>query len=491
MVEVAGLDSRFGKIPILEFLANLLPDLGSNVKSLSLYLPPGPNDYLFGMRTMSRMKRDVLGSYAALHDKFGDVVSFATGPYRLFIFFHPEHVHEVLVRQAKSLVRLPRIMKTFAQWNGESVLIVEGEQWIRQRRLVQPAFQPRRMEDYGQTMVSETRRLAESWRKSIERDGYIDVDIDEAMTGLTLSIICKTMFDTDVDDEAAGIAEAVAELSRVAFHEMQAPLRWPLWLPTPRNRRKRRSIELLDSVVWRIVRARRAEGRDHRDLLSMLLAAVDEESGGARLDDHQVRNEAMTLMLAGHDTSAAAMDWLWYALATNRAVFDRCCDEVDSVVGKRDPRTDDVARLEYLVATIKETLRLYPPAIGVFLRQATSDLTIGGYDVPRGSLITLSSFVTQRDARWFPEPDRFDPERFLSERADKIPDGAYFPFGAGPRICIGQSFAMTEMALVAASLLQKFEVTTVPGAEDPTLHVTMTLRPKQRLMLRWRIRGKS
>ena len=196
----------------------------------------------------------------------------------------------------------------------------------------------------------------------------------------------------------------------------------------------------------------------------------------------------MTLMLAGHDTTAAGLDWLWYVIASHPEVARRCREEVDSVVGQREPSASDIEQLPCLSGTIKETLRLYPPAIGIFLRQATSDVEIGGFDVPKGSLITLSSFVTQRDSRWFPDPERFDLERFSPERADDIPSGAYFPFGAGPRVCIGQSFAMTEMILVAATMLQKCEVETVPGAAEPGMHVTMALRPKERLMLRWKRR---
>jgi cytochrome P450 len=340
------------------------------------------------------------------------------------------------------------------------------------------------MEEYGKTVVACTRMLVDSWRATIEREGHIDVDIDEAMTGLTLAIICKTMFDTDVGDVSAEIGKAVSVLSDVAFHEIQAPIRLPMWIPTPHNRRKRWAIDLLDGVVWQFVRDRRKDGKDHGDLLSMLLAAVDVEAGGLRLDDRQVRNEAMTLMLAGHDTSAAGLDWLWYYMARFPDVARRCRDDVDSVVGNRDPVASDVDKLPNLVATIKETLRLYPPAIGVFLRQATRDLVIGGYDVPRRSLIILSTYVTQRDPRWFPEPERFDPERFLAPRAEEIPSGAYFPFGGGPRVCIGQSFAMTEMVLVTAILLQGCKVSVVPGADAPGFDVKMALRPRGKLMLR-------
>ena len=452
--------------------------------------PPGPNDYCFGFRTAARMKSDVLGTYTKLQSEFGDSVSFVTGPYRLFLFYHPEQVREVLVTHAKSLIRLPRVMKTLAQWNGNSILISEGEQWVRQRRLVQPAFHPRRLENYGRTMVAAARELVESWRGGdMRREGYVDVDIDQTMTSLTLSIICQTMFDSRIDDISGEVADAVSILSDVAFHEMQDPIRLPIWLPTAWNRRKRWAMNVLDRAVWSFVRQRRQDGADHGDLLSMLLAAVDEESGGQRLDDRQVRDEAMTLMLAGHDTTAAGLDWLWYNVASNPEVARRCQAEVDAIVGDREPTAGDVEKLPYLVATIKESLRLYPPAIGVFLRQATADLVIGGYDVPKKkSLITLSSFVTQRDPRWFPNPEQFDPDRFLPPRADEIPHGAYFPFGAGPRVCIGQSFAMTEMALIAATMFQSCTVMTIPGASDPSWDVKMALRPKGKLLLRWTAR---
>ena len=450
--------------------------------------PPGPNDHLFGLRSLAKIKADVLGTYEALHRVYGDTVYFRTGPYRFYLLFHPDQVREILVTHAKSTIRLPRVMKTFAQWNGNSLLIAEGESWARQRRLVQAAFQPRRMEAYGRTMVASAQRLVDSWRDAFGRKGFLDVDIDQVMTALTLSIICRTMFDSDLSDQADEITRAVDTLSEIAFFEMQAPIRWPMWIPTAWNRRKRHAIDVLDRVVWQFVRERRREGTDHGDLLSMLLAAVDDEASGLRLDDTQVRDEAMTLLLAGHDTTAAGFTWLWYNLARFPEVARRCRDEVDAIVGSRPATTGDVEQLPYLVATIKETLRLYPPAIGVFLRQTAKDLSLGGYHIPAKSLVTVSTYVTQRDERWFADPMRFDPERFLPQRAEEIRPGAYFPFGAGPRVCIGQAFAMMEMTLVAATLLQSCEVATLAGAAEPIEHVTTALRPRDPLILRWKRR---
>jgi len=233
------------------------------------------------------------------------------------------------------------------------------------------------------------------------------------------------------------------------------------------------------------VKQRRAEGTDRGDLLSMLLAAVDEEGDGGRLDDRQVRDEAMTLLLAGHDTTAAGLEWICFLLARHPHVADRCREEIRQVVDHAGTGAIDVSRLSYVQATVKESLRLYPPAFGIFLRQAMKDLRLGGFDVPQGSLIMLSSYVTQRDERWFPDPEKFRPERFLTSEAARIPSGAYFPFGAGPRVCIGQAFAMSEMTLVAAALLEQGVFSMPPGMNDPTPKVLASLRPKEPLVLRW------
>lgn len=441
--------------------------------------PPGPRDYCLGMRTMARMKRDVLGTYAALQREYGDAVSFVTGPYRIFIFFHPDQVREVLVTQSKSWIRFPHAMQTFAQWNGNSILIAEGDAWVRQRRLVQPAFQPRRMEHYGHVMVDATCQLVESWQPTFERQPFIDIDLNATMTGLALKIICRTLFNFQVQEEDSEIAHAVAVLSGVAFHEMQALVRLPNWWPTSFYRRKRTAIRVLDEFIWKIIRNRRQGNKDadQGDLLSTLLTAVDDQGDGGRLTDRQVRDEAMTLMLAGHDTTAAALDWLWIHFARYPEIQERCRQEIHEVLPDRLPTTADCGRLTFLDATIKESLRLYPPAIGVFLRQTIAATVIGGYRIPPSSLLAVSSYVTQRDPRWFPDPEKFDPERFLPPRVEAIPPVAYFPFGAGPRVCIGQAFASVELLLIAATILQRCKITNSPNEPDAQPHVDVALRP--------------
>lgn len=455
--------------------------------------PPGPRDGLFGLRTLARMQTDLLGSRTELKRVYGDSVSLALGPYRLYVFFHPDQVREVLVKNASSLIRLPRVTRTFSQWNGSSVLVAEGEAWIRQRRLLQTAFQPGRLRDYAQVAVASARALVDSWKETIDNRGQIDVNIDDAMTKLALSVICRTMFSSQIAEESSDVAKAVSILSDVAFREMQSLFTIPLWLPTPKNRCKRWAIGVLEDVVRGFILERRS-GHCHSsgpDLLSILMSAEQSETGSSPLSDRQICDEAKTLMLTGHETTATALDWLWYNIARCPDVARRCQEEIDTVVGSRLPAAEDAGKLNYLVATIKESLRLYPPVVGVFPRQTIKDIEIAGFVVPKRSLIALSSFVTQRDPRWFPDPERFDPQRFLSPQIDNMRNGAWFPFGAGPRACIGQAFAMTELVMIATSMLQLCSVTTIPGAAEPDWEVKMTLRPKGPLLLRWSWRTPS
>ena len=304
------------------------------------------------------------------------------------------------------------------------------------------------------------------------------------MTALTLNIASKTLFGADVSDQTARLGEAVAFLSDEAVRELQEPLTLPRWFPAARVRRKWEAIELIDRTTRDIIAERRASGEDRGDLLSMLLRAVDDEGDGAGMTDEQARDEAVTLFLAGHDTSAAALTWVFYHLARNADVRARVERELDTLGGAL-PTMADLRRLPFLEMVVKETLRLNPPAVGLFPRQAKEDVEIGGYRVRRGEQVQLLSFITQRDPRWFPAPEQFDPERFAPGRVEEIPTHAYFPFGAGPRVCIGRQFALVELSLVAATLLQSLSVHTLPGAAEADLHARLSLRPEGGLRLRW------
>src|SRR5262249_48534311 len=416
--------------------------------------PPGPRDWTFGLSQMRKMKQDLLGYYTGLQRRYGDVVYLRLGPYRTYAFFHPDAVREVLVAKAKQFRRFPRPMQVLAQWNGNSVLIAESDEWLRQRRMVQPAFHPRRFERYGSCMVARTRDRLDRWLKTIHTAGGIETEIGKEMTDLTLEIIAKTMFDAEISADASDLGRAVAILSEIAVKEMQSPWTLPDWLPLPGKRRKRWAMQRLDETVCRFIRERRASGVDKGDLLSMLLLAVDEEGDGGRLTDEQARDQSMTLLIAGHDTTAAGLTWLFYCLARQPQTAALVHRELDAVLGGREPTANDLPQLSYTERVVKETLRLYPPAIAVFMRQALPAVEIACYTLPRDSLVQLFPYMCQHNPRWFPEPDRFDPDRFLPEHQRTLPPFAYFPFGGGPRVCIGNTFAMMEMTLVAATLLQ-------------------------------------
>jgi cytochrome P450 len=441
-----------------------------------------------GLDLLPRVRRDLLGFYTSLHQTYGDAVRVRLGPYVQHLFFHPDQVKEVLVTRADSFVKIKRARQVLSQWDGNGLVLSEGAFWQRQRRLMQPAFHNDRVRRYGDAMVEITARLRDGWHAEAARRGHLDVDTNEAMTALTLNIASETLVGADISDRASRLGEAIALLSDVAVREFQEPVTLPRWLPTQRVRRKWEAIGLLDATIRDIIRERRAspEG-DRGDLLSMLLEAADDEHDGGRMTDEQVRDETITLFLAGHDTSAAGLTWLWHNLARHPEMLGRAQREVDAL-GSRPPTAADLKRLPYLDAVLKETLRLHPPAIGVFTREATRDVEIGGYRLRRGHQVQLLSFVTQRDPRWFPEPERFDPGRFSPGRAEQIPQYAYFPFGAGPRVCIGRQFALTEMLLVAATMLQTLSVAPRPGAPPVELLPHLSLRPKGGLPLRWTAR---
>ena len=392
----------------------------------------------------------------------------------MFLASHPDYIRDVLVTQNSNFAK-GRALQKAKRILGEGLLTSEGETHHTQRRLVLPAFHRQRIASYGTVMVEHAVRTADRWQEGMR------VDISQEMTRLTLGIVAKTLFDADVGDKADEIGEAMTVMLEM-FHLLMSPFAELLEkLPLPMVRRYEKMRFRLDSTIYRIINERRKAGVDHQDLLSMLLLAQDEDTGG-KMTDLQVRDEAMTLFLAGHETTANTLSWTFYLLSQNPDAESRLHAELDEVLGFRLPTFEDLPKLRYAEMVISESMRLFPPAWGIG-RRSLVDQTVGPYRVPRDSIILLSPFITQHDGRFFPEPAQFKPDRWTDESKDSLPQFAYFPFGGGPRRCIGEGFAWAEAILVLATLCKKWRVRLdQTSAVEP--HALFTLRPKNGIRMR-------
>ncbi|PYS83986.1 MAG: cytochrome P450 [Acidobacteria bacterium] len=431
-------------------------------------VPQGPK----GGRVMGNMRefnRDTLGFVGRCAREFGDVVLTRFLYVPAYFLFHPEHIEYVLASGSKNFIK-PISFKSpfFRRLVGNGLVTSEGDFWRRQRRLAQPAFHRDRTSAYGETMVAFTERALDSWR-----DGET-LDAHEEMMRLTQAIVVKTLFGADVSDEADRVGRAMHLIVRP--FASQATLKWILdnRLPTPGHFRFNRAVREIDRVVYHIIAGRRASGEDTGDLLSMLLRAQDED--GTQMTDRQLRDEVMTLFIAGHETTALTLTWAWYLLAQNPEAEKKLHAELEEVLGGRAPSVDDLPRLRYCEWIVKESMRLYPPAWGVG-REAVRDCEVGGYRIPEGMQIFTFQWVVQRDARWYDEPESFRPERWREEVAARLPKFAYFPFGGGPRQCIGNSFATMEAVLVLSTIARRFRLR-LADSHAVELLPAMSLRPK-------------
>jgi cytochrome P450 len=359
--------------------------------------------------------------------------------------------------------------QVLSQWNGNGLVVNEGESWVRQRRLVQAAFKPQRLSTHVAAVARRAQKMADGW------SGKTEVDIAVELGRLTLGVVAEALFGAVVEDKTDAFIDAVAVLNEGAISEMTAPFVLPMWAPTPDKRRMRRAVELLDGVVRGIIAERRRSGDDRGDLLSMLLLAEDEEGDGGRMTDEQARDESVNLMLGGNETTATGLTWTAHLLAEHPELQEQIRREVDEVLGGAAPTPETLPRLPQATMAFKEAMRLYPPAYMV-PREAGEDVEIGGYPISRGSTVHIVPYVTQRDPRWFDEPDAFRPERFAKE--DAIHRGAYLPFGMGPRACVGRAMAMMEGPVALAVLLQRYRLRPAPGAGPVQMEAQVSLHPK-------------
>jgi cytochrome P450 len=422
------------------------------------------------------IRRNQLAFLQKMKREHGDIVRFRIGPQEIWLLSHPDHIREALVVSQRKFMK-GRGLQMAKKLLGEGLLTSEGEFHLRQRRLAQPAFHRQRIAAYATTMVDYTAQLRDRWKAYSSGQPF---DMSEEMMRLTLRIAGKTLFDAEVENEAREVGQALTDLIST-FERITNPLAALLEkLPLPGNRRFDKAKRTLDDIIYRIISERRraiAEcGEDRGDLLSMLLLAQDEEQGSGGMTDQQVRDEAITLFLAGHETTANLLTWTWYLLSQNPQAEAKLHAEIDTVLGDRLPTFEDVAKLRYAEMVLAESMRLYPPA-WILGRTALEDCEIGGCTVPRGSLVLMSQYIVHHDARFYPEPDKFDPERWTPEARETRPKFAYFPFGGGTRVCIGEAFAWMEGVLALTTLAQRWQPRLAPG-HPIELHPLITLRPK-------------
>lgn len=410
------------------------------------------------------MQRDPLAFLTRLAREHGDVAHFTFGPQHLYLINHPDLIRDVLVTRQRSFMKGRALQRTKILL-GEGLLTSEGDLHLRQRRLMQPEFHRDRLPRYAEVMLANAERMAGEWRED-------EMDVAREMSRLTLSIVAQALFGTDVRGEADEIRRALSELMEIFTILLNPFTVWLEKLPLPRKRATDRAIARLDQTIFRMIEERRAAGTDRGDLLSMLLLAQDEEGGGG-MSDRQVRDEAMTLFLAGHETTANALSWTWYLLSQDPDVERRLHEEVDSAPTAYD-------QLPFTRMVLAESMRLYPPA-WVIGRLALEDVEIGGFTVPRGAIVIVSQYVMHRDPRFWPDPMRFDPTRFAGEPS--WPKFAYFPFGGGSRICIGEGFAWMEGVLVLASLARRWRLSLAQD-NPPVPNPVITLRLRGGIRMR-------
>jgi cytochrome P450 len=446
-------------------------ELISGTAAASTKLPPGPRSMpWFGNSFMaSRRPEEKLARWFR---EYGDVVFYRFLETPVYVLFHPQHVEQVLLGKAANFLK-GMTSRANPELFGNGLLTSDGEFWRRQRKLSNPAFHRESIVRYSEFTIEEATRMLDSWRAGEARNIHND------MMNVTLRIVLRSLFGSELG-ESMRVIEPALEAIMISSSGIISILSY-LGMPSPIRSRYFRAVKQLDEVVYSLI----ARGREKlktgdrrtdgpKDLLTLLLEARDDD--GMPMTDKQLRDEVITLLLAGHETTALTLSWAWYLLAQNPASEQRLHQELDSALGERPPRAGDLPNLIYTDRVARETLRLYPPAWRIF-RMTQAPLQIGDYLLPAGANIVLAQWVTQRDRRWFSNPEGFEPDRWADDAAKKLPRFAYFPFGGGPRVCIGAGFAMMEATLLLAAIAQRYRIRLAPGERVEPM-ASITLRPK-------------
>ncbi len=427
--------------------------------------PPGPKGH-FLLGVLPEVRREDVRFATRCAREYGDIVFFRVVNIPTYLINHPTFIEEVLVTNYRNFIKAVYLRESRALF-GNGLLTSDGEDWVNERRIAQRAFRHEHIESYAETIVRYAEQALDKWK-----DGEVR-DVHQDMMRLTLEIIARVLFGRDLADEIENAAAAI-NVYLEQFADRFGLYALPEWLPTPGNLRYRRAMRRLDGIIYAAIRECRRSADNNHNLLSDLLRVQQEY--GASMSDLQLRDEMATLFFTGHETTGLALTWTLWLLGEHPEVEEKLVRELEDVLGDRPATLADLGRLAYTSCVLKESLRLYPPAYGV-VREALNDCQIGDYVIPKGATIAIFQWVVQRDPRFFEDPDSFRPERWADGLEERLPRFAYFPFGGGPRVCIGKDFALLETMLVLATLVRKIRFRNVPG--HPTWPLpSLTLRPE-------------
>ncbi len=441
-----------------------------------LSVPSSPQQSIPTLKTLNSLRafqRSPLTFLSTLTQQYGNMVQIKLFIWPTLIINHPDYIKRVLQENYVNYDKNVPIFNVFRPLLGNGLVTnYGGENWLRQRRLMQPAFHRQRITAIGTIISAATESMLRRWEIFAQKQQPLDVA--EEMMHLTLQIVGKALFNSDINEQANAFGQAFLQVNGFLMEHFNHPFP-PLSIPTTRNRRFKVALRTLDAVVYDILRQRRQSKEDYGDLLSMMMEARDEETGEG-MSDKQLRDEIMTLLVAGHETVANALAWSWYLLTQNSQAEERLHTELDQVLAGRAPTVEDLAKLPYSRMIFEETMRLYPP-VWIIMRKALKDDEIGGYHIAAKSYILWSTYAMHRHPDFWERPEDFVPERFTAERVANRPRHAYIPFSHGPRICIGNSFAMTEAHLIIAAIAQRYRLVLAPDQKiEP--EPLMTLRPR-------------
>ncbi len=428
--------------------------------------PAPPGNPIWGHTV--QFQKDPRTFISRIHKEYGNTVRFRVLQLWWYMLSDPADVYEVLVKRPSEFNKSRLNGQIFRLFLGKGILSSDGEFWKKHHKMIRPAFHRQRIENYAQVMTDFTHEMTRDWQAGEQ------LDFQDEMTELTLAIVAKCLFDADVrQGDAKVVGRSMKVINEVLVDHINFPIELPRWWPSRRNKRKLAAIDDIEAIIRRLIRERQASGEDHGDLLSMLVSAETED--GYKMDETQLRDEAMTLFFAGHETTAHTLTWIWYLIGTHPEVEAKLIEEVDTVLGGAVASVENIKELTYLDQVIKEGMRLWP-SVWTFMREPIEDTVIGGYEVPKDSQIFISPYVMHRNPEYFPDPDTFKPERFTREMEKALPKGAYLPFSMGPRVCLGKAFANMESRLILAALLQRVRPGVMPDY-TPDVLAKLSMHP--------------